>query len=345
MPDPPLGVIASLVSGFETVNARLELVLLPLALDLFLWLGPHLSIQPMMDKFLKLMRTLAIFTRPTVTQNPAPLESFGEMRALLAPFSAQFNLFSVISQPLGLPLGLPSLMSERSPNIIPGGAPVTWLVHNPLEFILLFGAFGLLGLFLSALYFGSLAQQVREARRDLRQLLQHVWRDWARLTALAVLGLIILTVLTVPMIGLASLATLFGPIAVNIVSVMMWMVVVWIILYMGFTPHGIILQRRSLFGALWDSMRLVQWSLPSTATLYISLIIISFGLSFIWNIPEANSWYLLIGLVGHALVSTALVASTFIYYRDRYRWWTEMRQVLLARAEAEQGEANRSPKT
>src|SRR5436190_1271914 len=327
MPDPPLGVIASIASGFEAVNARLELILLPLALDLFLWLGPHLSIRPMMERSLSLMRMV-------LAQDPASLKNFETMREWLTTFGSEFNLFSILSQPLGLPLGLPSLMAGRSPIAIPGGAPTTWLIDSPLELILLFGAFGLMGLFLSSLYFGGLAQQVREARLDLRQLIQHVWRDWARLTALATVGLVILTVLSLPMIVLSAIAALFGPVAVRIVSVISWMAVVWIILYAGFTPHGIILQRRSLLGALWDSLRLVQWSLPSTASLYILLIVISVGLSWVWNIPEANSWYLLIGLVGHALVSTALVAATFIYYRDRYRWWTEMRQALLARAEA-----------
>src|SRR5436309_1402142 len=134
MPEPPLGVIASITSGFEAVNARLELVLLPLGLDLFLWLGPHLSIQPMMDKSLNLIRIL-------LTQNPLSLQNFEEARTRLTTFATEFNLFSVISQPLGLPLGLPSLMAGRSPSVIPGGAPATWLIDSPLEFILLFGAF------------------------------------------------------------------------------------------------------------------------------------------------------------------------------------------------------------
>jgi len=338
LPAPPLGVIASITSGFETVNARLELILLPLALDLFLWFGPHLSIKPMVDRSLDLMRTL-------MAQDPNSLKNFEVVRQGLATFGTEFNLFSMISQPLGLPLGLPSLMAGRSPIVIPGGAPTIWLIDSPLEFILLFGAFGLVGLFLSALYFGGLAQQVRESKRDLRQLLQHVWGDWARLTALAVIGLIALFFLSLPILVLSTVAALLNPIAGSIVSVLSWTVVVWIILYTGFTPHGIILQRRSLFGALWDSLRLVQWSLPSTASLYILLVVISVGLSAVWNIPEPNSWYLLIGLVGHALVSTALVASTFVYYRDRYRWWTEMRQALLTKAEAERGKANHSPKT
>src|SRR5947207_2670807 len=113
MPEPPLGVIASITSGFETVNARLELILLPLALDLFLWLGPHLSIRPMMEKSLNLMRII-------LARNPPSLQGFEASRDRLITFAAEFNLFSVISQPLGLPLGLPSLMAGRSPSVIPG---------------------------------------------------------------------------------------------------------------------------------------------------------------------------------------------------------------------------------
>ena len=33
-------------------------VLLPLALDVFLWLGPHLSIKPLVDRFLAAVREL-----------------------------------------------------------------------------------------------------------------------------------------------------------------------------------------------------------------------------------------------------------------------------------------------
>src|ERR1051326_6269870 len=93
MPEPPLGIIASITSGFETVNARLELILLPLGLDLFLWLGPHLSIKPMMEKFLNLVRIVS-------SRNPPSLQGFESSRDQLITFAAQFNLFSIISQPL-----------------------------------------------------------------------------------------------------------------------------------------------------------------------------------------------------------------------------------------------------
>jgi hypothetical protein len=74
--------------------------------------------------------------------------------------------------------------------------------------------------------------------------------------------------------------------------------------------------------------------------LYITVVVLNFGLGIVWNIPADDSWLLLLGLVGHALVSTALVAATFVFYQDRYRWWLEMRQALQAQAAAKRGRVN-----
>ena len=41
---PPPGVIGSLRAGFDAVSSHVVLILLPLALDVFLWLGPRLSV-------------------------------------------------------------------------------------------------------------------------------------------------------------------------------------------------------------------------------------------------------------------------------------------------------------
>src|SRR4030095_15914210 len=95
--------------------------------------------------------------------------------------------------------------------------------------------------------------------------------------------------------------------------------------------HGIILQRRNIFGAIWDSIRLVQANLSGTLGLFLLVTIISLGLGVIWNYPPDDSWFLLIGLAGHALISTALVAATFVFYQDRYRWMVEVQQLWLAK--------------
>jgi hypothetical protein len=41
---PPPNVIGSLRAGFDAVSSHVVLILLPLILDVFLWLGPRLSV-------------------------------------------------------------------------------------------------------------------------------------------------------------------------------------------------------------------------------------------------------------------------------------------------------------
>jgi hypothetical protein len=335
-PAQPLGVIAALASGFETVNARLELILLPLILDLFLWFGPHLSVQSVAER--SFQATLQLL-KATPGADSAMLQNFQTMRDMLMPVVEQFNLFSMLST---APFGLPSLLSERGATTAPMGAPLVWMVDNILEYVLLWGAFVLIGLFMGALYFGGIAQQVRETRLDLRRLFGVVWGDWARLTTLAIILVLSILIVWTPFQIMAALVSLASQLVGSIVSLIGTTLVLWILLYTVFAVHGIVLQRRGLFGALLDSLRLVQRNLSATAMLYIIIILLNLGLSQLWNIPADESWFLLIGVVGHALVATALVTATFVYYQDRYRHWLELRQTQQARASTGPNSANRN---
>lgn len=327
-PEPPVGVVGALVLGFETVNARLELALLPLILDLFLWLGPHLSIKPIVDQALDLLRA-------PPGADATMVRSLQIWRSLLADYGQRFNLFSVLST---APMGLPSLMAGRAPALRPGGPPWLWGVQNPLAYFLLIGVFALAGLFLGALYFGGIAQQVRDARLNPGQLARQVWGDWLRLIALVALWVFLLTIFGLPALLFAGLLALISPIIGSLFTFLASMLGLWALLYMGFTLHGIVLQRRGLLGALWDSIRLVHRNLPPTASLFAVVLLLSAGLSVLWNIPADDSWLLLIGVAGHAVVSTALAAATFTFYKDRYRQWMETRQTI--QAQTEQGKAN-----
>src|SRR5512140_2112621 len=42
---PPPGIIGSLRAGFDTVAAHITVILMPLALDVLLWLGPRVAVD------------------------------------------------------------------------------------------------------------------------------------------------------------------------------------------------------------------------------------------------------------------------------------------------------------
>jgi len=143
------------------------------------------------------------------------------------------------------------------------------------------------------------------------------------------------------MLVITGLVSIFSPLLGGLIWIGGLTLMLWVLFYAGFAVHSMLLYRRGLFGALWDSARMVQFNLPFAASLFVLVVAVNLGLSFVWNIPHDDNWLLLLGLGGHALISTALVTSTFVFYQDRYRWWLEMRQALVARAEADTRAASR----
>lgn len=110
--DAPLGVMQCLAAGFEVLNRRLGLVTLPVLLDLFLWLGPRLSVELLMNRLLPWLQA-------SPGADAATVQGVIVLRDLLQRFGQEFNLLSLLS---GLPLlGVPSLMAREAPQILPGG--------------------------------------------------------------------------------------------------------------------------------------------------------------------------------------------------------------------------------
>ena len=40
----------------------------------------------------------------------------------------------------------------------------------------------------------------------------------------------------------------------------------------------------------------------------------------LWHAAPADSWMMGVGILGHAFISTSLLAASFIYYRDLNLW-------------------------
>ncbi len=323
LPKPPLGVLASLRAGFSVVNNRLELALFPLVLDLFLWLGPKLSIKPLVASALRGLDLLAAYSAdPQVAQQLEP------MRASFTDLGDKFNLFSRLST---APLGIPSLMASSLWEGVPAGVsqPV-WLGGGLLSHLGLFLLFSLIGILLGSIYFNCIAQQIRAKRLDFGQFLRQAGGDWMRLVAFAILVALALIVVLAPVWLVGGLIAAIIPAVGAIVFVLSLTLVMWGVFYLGFTVPAIVVQHRGLFGAVWDSLRVAQWSMSSTAGLYTLLFLISVLLSTVWNLVQPDSWVMLAAVAGNALVSTALVAAAFVFYQDRYRWWGEMRAAIEA---------------
>jgi hypothetical protein len=58
----------------------------------------------------------------------------------------------------------------------------------------------------------------------------------------------------------------------------------------------------------------------------LSVFVLTQGLDILWRIPPSNSWLTLLGIAGHAFVTTGLLSASFVYYRDADRWARNLHQ-------------------
>jgi hypothetical protein len=325
-PTGPMSIFACVMAGFEIFARNWWPLAIPLLLDLFLWLGPQLSIAPLMTAFLRLVTSTQPAADPTAIQ---ALETFGQ----------KFDLFSIISiVPL---LNTPSLLARHAPGVV---SPLGERVVLPVVSVLVLIAWGIalapVGLLTGFAYMNALARSVRlthPAREEistgnpvaskagestdseplivglaLNTLLKLI-RVLSFAAILFVAGVVFLLVWIVVSGAAAAIADIFGLVASGLIMG----IGSFVALHLLFVPHGMLLGERRLLRAIVESIALVRTNFMSVTGLVLLAILIYEGLGYIWSLPRGNSWLLLVGILCNSGVATALIMATFVFYQDR----------------------------
>jgi hypothetical protein len=123
-----------------------------------------------------------------------------------------------------------------------------------------------------------------------------------------------------PLLILMTLIIIASPVIANIVLLIAGLLSMWLVVPVFFTPHGIYLQHKNAFSSIHASFRMARFTLPTSSLFVISVLVIAYGMNYLWNIPSSQSWMTLVGITGHAFITTSLLAASFIYYRDMHAW-------------------------
>jgi len=322
MPSPPIGVIESLTQGFETAASRLGLLLLPLLLDLFLWLGPRASFAPaihtFVDGFQHNMQSLA-----SESKAKTPIAWDDVKQAL------ELQMGGVETQYFPL-IGIPTVLAAHKVEPLPFDYSPSVIVFDTLGgFIAVRIALLAGGLILGTVYAALVAQVVINNRLTLASFTR-LPLIIVQLVLLGVMAIAVLLVVIMPFMLLAALASMISPGLAQFVLLVGQMLILWIGLFGVFTLPGMLVNQRNLFAALWDSIRLVQWNLMPTIFLLVIGFVINIALGIVWSLAGLDSWLVLAAIGGHAFVTTGIMASRFVFFKDRYRYWRELREQLLA---------------
>lgn len=310
LPNPP-SLMASLLAGFDAVATHVVLILFPAALDLFLWLGPHLKIQKLVASLVSVLVSSAQNTPDTAQA----LKSIQERGDFLAQ---HLNLFSSLRS---FPVGIPSLMASRLPIQAPKGfLPITIDIGSPITSMGLLLSLSLLGLVLGALYFEAVANASVTQPKNWLGILKRWPRVSTQVLLLALVWVFLLFAVSIPAFIIISIFALISPLLAELGVLVFFAALIWLIFPLLMSPHGIFINQDNVIGSLKKSLRLTRMTLPTTGLLFLSIIILSQGLDVLWSTPPDNSWLALVGILGHSFVATSLLASTFVYYRNADQW-------------------------
>ncbi len=322
-PAPP-NTIASLRAGFDTISNHIELIIIPLVVDLIVWLGPHLQVKTLATSF---------FTR-LLSGTPVAAGTSDQMIAssleLVRTVFSQFNLVSLIRT---IPVGIPSLMAFKLPVQSPTGSPYFMDITSPLSVTLIVVGLLLAGLIAGSFFYTLITQASLQGKLDIKSALRNWWWSSLQVVTLALALVLLFIVVSVPsscaIYAIALIGLPFG----QFTFFLYFAVLLWLAFPLIFSAHGIFVNHNSALASVQHSMVMTRMTLPTTSLFILSILALSEGLDILWRVPPDNSWLALIGVGGHAFIASALLAASFIYYRDADKWTQETLRLMKSRAE------------
>jgi hypothetical protein len=308
---PSPNLIHALRAGFDAITNHITLILFPIALDLLLWLGPHLRLTQLIKNFIRQLVSLYSL------QDPANAEMLREGQEIWNLVAEQFNLLGALRT---YPVGIPSLMVSRFPQLTPMGQPVLWEIQSLGLVLLVWALLSVVGLVAGTYYFAVVCQAALAGQVNWRQAFQRWPVAALQVFFLALLWAGLLVAVSIPGSFVFSMVALSGYSVGQCVLFLFIGFLIWLLLPLLFSTHGIFVNQHNMFSSLKSSVVLTQRTLPTTFLFFIVVLLISKGLDLLWLAPPETSWMALVGVAGHAFITTGLLASSFIYYRDADRW-------------------------
>jgi len=301
---PPPGLLASLRAGFDSVANHIAVIMPPLLLDLFLWLGPHLRLKEFLQPLIERLPSLAITF-------PSSFTDLATVQTAWTSIADKFNLFVILRT---FPVGTTSLLSFRMSVQNPLGDPASLDAGSFIGILgwAIFLVF--MGWIIGALYYYWISKVA------LQPQVRSLWKSLKQAVFLSLIWMGLVFFFGLPVLLVISVLTAISPVLGQVVLFGGAVLLIWLVMPVFFSAHGIFTLQLDALRAILNSLRMVRFTLPNTGLFLLTFLVLNQGMNFLWNTPPQDSWWMLVGIAGHAFVSTALLAASFVYYRDINIW-------------------------
>ena len=311
-------IIQALVSGFNTIANKPYLMLFPVLLDIFLWFGPSWRVDKLLSPIIQGVARIPALQNPEYTDMVANYQSIWQ--EIVTNFDLAVSLRT-------LPIGVPSLMTSKSPFLNPIGQSLQINLQSGLQILGMWSIFLFIGFLLGSMYYDKISDQVIQTNQN--HSLSAFLRTFLQIILMPFLLLIILLLLFVPILFIFSLIAMISPAISQFLMVIAGVATIWILMPLVFTPHGIFLYKQNLVAAMMTSISVVKVSMAKTAWFLLIGFVLIEGMNYLWRMPPADNWFLMIGILGHAFIVSAVIASSFYYFIDA----TKFAQVVMSKTQ------------
>ena len=311
-------IFAAFRAGYETASKHLYLILFPILLDLFLLFGFRITIFELMQDVIQRF----------VLPPSATADLVASWEVLKSQSLEFFRYFSLTAFLRSFPVGIPSLLSVASFERNPLGEYQFIHLREPGTIVLVILAASLIGLFFAYLLFRLTARATTIQSGPPESILES--RSLVSWLLIPIVSIIFAFLVVLPAMLMISLIGAFLPIFTSIGYFFLTVAIISLLLPVFFTPHLIILEKLTLPQALAASFRTVRITNAKSTNFLFLAILVSYLTNMLWRIPSEDSWMLLIGIFGHALISIVILAASFHYIIDARKNVREFTEIQMS---------------
>jgi hypothetical protein len=307
-----LGVIDCLSAGYRYLGWRLELILIPVVLDLLLWLGPRVNVATLFDEFARAYSELANAEGVT----PEIAQMVDQLSASIREMGQGTNLLNGLVS--GALLHVPSLPVVGASWLPQGSVDITTMGEAVIWWLV----FSLLGLLIGVIYLTTLARRLpigSVAGARAGQVVMSVLRHWLQVIGFVIIVALALLILYLPISFVVGLLMLASPAFGSAVAALAGAITLIVFFYLYFVTAALIMDNVPLNVAITRSVRLVQENFWSTLGFVLLSSLIGLGITLLL-VQFANTawWSALLAVVVNAYIGTGLTMALLVFYRSRF---------------------------
>lgn len=293
------GIIDTFGEAFARLNRRPYLILFPVLIDLYLWLGVGISARPLTERVIAWARDL-----PNADTT---------MLDALANAGQNYDLFQLLG------VSIPTLVGQIGSSIsVMGDRP--WITDLAWWAIpLLAVGIILAGLALGMFYLTVVGYLLRDGAMGVGALLRESVRNSLRMIGFVLITFFGSLLLALPLLLFSGALMLVGINAVPLMALIAWLGAMWIFLLLFFAQYAIVVSSVGPLRAIYLSYNVVRRHLWGTAGLIGVSLLMTNGVPIALQVLTKSPVGVVLAMLGNAYIATGVLLAAMLFYRDRVR--------------------------